>query len=81
MCNSYIKENKNAKNIENKHSYAKALPYKPIVETAMEVKVRMIPYFYAAVDFKRKYMAIVDSGTTGHFLQIHSECVDKRDPK
>ena len=34
-------------------------------------------YSYAAAVLKNN-VAIVDSGTTGHFLQISSECVDKR---
>ena len=35
------------------------------------------PYSYAAAVIKQN-MAIADSGTTGHVLQINSECIDKR---
>ena len=35
------------------------------------------PYSYAAAVLKQN-MAIADSGTTGHFLQINSDCIEKR---
>ena len=47
---------------------------KAIVEQLCIVKNQ---YSYAAAVLKDK-MAIADASTTGHFLQINSECVDKR---
>ena len=33
---------------------------------------------YASAVLKHKCIAIVDSGTIGHFLQIQSKCIDKQ---
>ena len=51
---------------------------KTIVENQIVVEQQSKPYSYAAAVLNSKNMAIADSGTTGHFLQINSECVDKR---
>ena len=48
------------------------------VEAEPEVKTTAKQYSYAAAVIRQKDMAIADSGTTGHFLQIDSQCVDKR---
>ena len=53
-------------------SYIKALAKTPHVESTKK------KYTYASAVLNEKFMAIADSGTTGHFLQIQSECVDKR---
>ena len=47
------------------------------VNTNVNTRITGKPYSYAAAVI-RQNMAIADSGTTGHFLQMNSECVDKR---
>ena len=78
-CNSYLEEDETAKNVKNKQSYIKALLNKTIIKPEIKVKATIKPYLYTSTALKRECMAIVDSETTGHLLQIQSECVDKRE--
>ena len=78
MRNSYLEEDKTTKNVKKEKSHIKALLSKPIVKPTPNVKATRKPYSYTAAVLQRECMVIANSGTTCHFLQIQSECVDKR---
>ena len=59
-------------------SYIKTLFNKTIVEQKQNVEAMKKQYLYTAAVLQRECMAIVDSGTTCHFLQIQSKCLDKQ---
>ena len=48
------------------------------VETKPVANTLSKRYSNVAAVIQQKNMAIADSGTTGHFLKIDSQCVDKR---